>query len=166
MPDTDRKKVKDQQEGTFLSAAGISSAKTAVQDMHSRGGTAIARVYAANDAATFTQLLVNPPRKSRLKAVKINAVTAITGNATNYEVFTLSTQYANGTAIATVGSWNTHTGAQSTIAANVTASVTVSTNSDAEIPAGGKLFVVMAPQGTGWNVSTSGTSFTVDLEEI
>jgi hypothetical protein len=101
-----------------------------------------------------------------VRAVKINAITAITGNATNYEKFTFSSQYANGTAKATLGSWNTHTGAQSTIAANTSGTVAIATNADAEIPAGGKLVVIMAPQGDGWNVSVAGTSFSADLEEV
>lgn len=164
--DTDRKKIKDQQKGYFVTAAGITSASNEVTEMHSRTVGPVLRAYAANDAATFTQVIATPQRKSRCRAIKIHAITAITGNATNYELFTFSSQYANGTALATLGTYNTHTGAQSTIAANVAGSVTVVTNSDAEIPAGGKVHVIMAPQGTGWNVSTVGTSFTVDLEEI
>ena len=66
----------------------------------------------------------------------------------------------------TLGSWNTHTSAQSTITANVTASVTIATNADSILAAGTKVHVAMAPQGTGWNVAYPGVSFTVDLEEI
>jgi hypothetical protein len=163
---TDRKKIKDQQEGTYVTAAGISDAQGAVEDMHSRTVGPIHRPYLANDAATFTQLVAAPQRAVRARAVKINSIVGITGNATNYQKFTFSTQYANGTAKATLGSWNTHTGAQSTIAANTSGTVTIATNADAEIPAGGKLVVIMAPTGDGWNCSQSSTSFTADLEEI
>ncbi len=166
MPDTDRKKIKDQEVGTYVTAAGITSASNEVAKIHSRTFGPTHRPYAANDAATFTLLLANTQRKARVKAVKINSVVAITGNATNYQKFTFSTQHDNGTAIATLGSWNTHTGAQSTIAANTTATVTVATNSDAEVPALGKVFVIMAPTGDGWNATQASLSFTVDLEEI
>lgn len=165
MPDTDRKKIKDQQTGTYLTASGISDAKGAVADMHKRAFCQT-RAYAANDAAAFTQRLATAVRKSRIKAINIDSIAAITGNATNYEVFTFSSRLANGDAGVTLGSWNTHTGAQSTISANTTASVTVVTNADSILVAGAKVLVSMAPQGTGWNVAYPGVSFTVDLEEI
>lgn len=165
MPDTDRKKIKDQQKGTFLTAAGITSPSDEVEKMHRRTFFH-QRPYAANDAATFTAVIARPIRKTRVKAIKIDSIAGITGNATNYELFTFATQYPNGTAGVTLGTWNTHTSAQNTIAANVTGSVTVVTNADAEIPADMKILVTMAPQGTGWNVAYPGTAFTVDLEEV
>lgn len=165
MPDTDRKKIKDQQIGTFVTAAGISSASNEVTEIHSRNFTA-GRSYAANDAAAFTQPLVHVKRKSRVRKIQITSLADITGNATNYELFTFSTRLPNGDAGVTLGTWNTHTGAQSTITGNVSANVTVVTNADAILTAETKIRVAMAPQGTGWNVAYPGVSFSVDLEEI
>jgi hypothetical protein len=162
---TDRDKLKDQQKGTLRTAAGVSDPAEAVNAAHRRTFH-VNRSYAANDAATFTQQLASTVRKARCKAIKIDTIAAITGNATNYELFTFFSQLSNGTAGVTLGTWNTHTSAQNTIAANVTGSVTVVTNADAELTAGTKVLVTMAPQGTGWNVAYPGVSFTVDLEEI
>jgi hypothetical protein len=163
--DTDRKKIKDQQAGEFRTAAGIVDPTGETNAMHRRTFSR-GRPYAANDAAAFTDFAAHPMRKTRAKAIKIDAITAITGNATNYQVFTFSTQYPNGTAGVTLGSWNTHTSAQNTITANVTASVNVVSNSDADIPADMKIVCAMAPQGTGMNVPQAGLLFTYDLEEI
>ncbi len=165
MPDTDRKKIKDQQEGVYASAKDISDAQDAVADMHKRTFHE-RRPYAANDAATFTVQLAKVKRKSRVKAIDIDAITVITGNATNYELFTFFTKLANGSAGVTLGTWNTHTGAQSTITANVSSAVTIATNADSILAAGTKVLCTMAPQGDGWNVSVNGTSFSVDVEEI
>lgn len=165
MPDTDRKKIKDQQKGEFLTAAGISDAKGEVENMHKRSFFTN-RAYAANDTAAFTQQLATSVRKTRVKAIKIDSIAAITGNATNYQLFTFSSRLSNGDAGVTLGTWNTNTSAQSTIAANVTASVTVVTNADSILAAGTKVYVAMAPTAAGWNVAYPGVSFTVDLEEI
>jgi hypothetical protein len=162
---TDRAKIKEQEKGVYKTTAGISDSAGAVEDTHKRTFCKD-RPYAANDAAAFVQKLATVKRASRVKAINIESIAAITGNATNYEVFTFTSQYANGTALATLGSWNTHTGAQSTIAANVTSSVTVATNTDADLPAGAKVICSMAPQGTGWNVAYPGVSFVVDVEEV
>lgn len=162
---TDRTRIKDQQKGEYKTTADISDSAGAVEDMHKRFGSKD-RPYAANDAAAFTQRLVTVKRKSRAKAINIDSFATITGNATNYEVFTFSAIHPNGAAGPTLGSWNTHTSAQSTITGNVTASVTVATNSDATLEVGAKVIVAMAPQGTGWNVAYPGVSFTIDLEEV
>lgn len=165
MPDTDRKKIKDQEKGVYSSTAGIADAPGAVEDTHKRAFR-VGVPYAANNAAAWTGLPVATlPRKVKIKTAKIYATTVITGNATNYELFTVATRLANGDAGVTLGTWNTHTGAQSTITANVPASITVVTNSDAEILAGSTVLVSMAPQGTGWNVDQF-TAFTFDFEEI
>lgn len=163
--DTDRKKIKDQQKGYFVTAAGIASSSNEVTSMHSRSLT-VNRTYAANDAAAFTQRLSRVKRKSRLSSLVIDSIAEITGNATNYEVFTFSTRLPNGDAGVTLGTYNTHTGAGSTITANVPKSVTIVTNTDAEIAANSQILVAMAPQGTGWNVAYTGVTFTLDLEEI
>ncbi len=165
MPDTDRKKLKDQIESELVTTAGISSAKTAVQDVHKRTFHTT-RPYAANNAAAFTMVLAVTQRKARLRAVKINSLADITGNATNYQKFTVSSQYANGVAGATLGTWNTHTGAQSTITGNVAVTVSTSTNADSVLAAGDKVLIAMAATGDGWNVAYPGVSFIVDLEEV
>lgn len=163
MPDTDRKKIKDQQKGVFSSAAGIVAPADEVDAMH-RDEFVAYPPYAANNAAAWTGLpLVTFRRKRKPVAGRIYATTVITGNATNYQLFTLSTRLANGDAGVTLGTYNTHTSAQSTVTANVAATFTV--NSDAEIAAGSTVLLSMAPQGTGWNVDQL-TCFTFDFEEI
>jgi hypothetical protein len=165
MPDTDRKKIKDQQKGVYTSTAGIATPFESVDELH-RSEHRCGVPYAANNAAAWTGFpVVTVKRKRKLKSISIYATTAITGNATNYELFTFATRLANGDAGVTLGTWNTHTSAQSTITANVAQNVTVVTNTDAEIAAGSTILVSMAPQGTGWNVDQL-TAFTVDLEAI
>src|SRR5574338_825430 len=156
---TDRDKVKDFQEGQAVSIAGISNAQSAISDMHSRQYST-SRPYAANDTAAWTKTLASLQRKSRCKAFKIDSTATIANDSTDYVKFTLSWQYANGDAGKTLGSWNTHTSAQGAITANVTASVTVVTNSDAEVPAGAKLRLAQAIGGAGKNVTVSDTAFT------
>jgi hypothetical protein len=165
MTDTDRKRIKDFQKGQFLTIAEISNSAGETENLHKRTYS-VGRPYAANDSAAFSQQIVHTLRKVRVKAIKIDAMATVTGNAANYELFTFATQYPNGTAGKTLGTWNTAPAAQNTITANVTGSVTVVTNSDADIPADMKILVTMAPQGTGMNAAYPGTSFTVDLEEI
>ena len=165
MPDTDRKKIKDQQKGVYVTTAGIATVDESVNDLHKR--TYSTRPpYAANDAATWVGLpICTHPRKCKARSFRITPTTVITGNATNYQLFTLAWRHANGDAGATLGTWNTHTGAQSTIAANAGVSMTLVTNSDAEIAANAHVKLTMAPQGTGWNVDQL-TEFTFDVEEI
>jgi len=165
MPDTDRKKIKDQQKGVYVTTAGIATVDESVNDLHKRTYTA-RPPYAANNAATWVGLpIATPPRKTRIRSFRITPTTAITGNATNYQLFTLATRHANGDAGVTLGTWNTHASAQSTIAANAGVAMTVVTNSDAEIAANAHIKLTMAPQGDGWNVDQL-TEFTLDLEEI
>ncbi len=163
--ETDRKKIKDFQKGQYKTIASISDPSGEVENVHKRAFV-VTRAYAANDAAAFTMEVATAKRKSRVKAIEIHSLATMTGNATNYQVFTFSSMLSNGTAGVTIGSWNTHTSAQNTITGNATASVTVVANADAELAAGTKVLCAMAPQGTGVNVAYPGVSFVVDLEEI
>ncbi len=161
---TDRSKVKDQQIGTLVTAAGITSASNEVSEIHSRTYTT-SRPYAANNTAAWTKTLAHTVRKVKVRAFKIDTTANIAANDTDYVKFTLTSQYPNGASIATHGSWNTAIAAQGAITENVTASATCNA-AVAVVPADAKFRVAQSIGGAGQNVTVTDTCFTLDVEEI
>lgn len=169
MTDTDRKKIKDEQEGVFLGLAGVADAHLATRDLHSitRDYTKATTENAITASAALVPGLASVQRKSRLRDIGIYVTTNIAQNTANYAVINFYKRTAGTSTL--IGSWNTGATTQgaltTNIAGHVTTAVGLITNSDADIAAGSSLVWNIAKTGTGQLVDV-GTVFSFDLEAI
>lgn len=166
---TDRDKVKDQQEGEFLTAKDIVSAKTAVQDMHSRTACAHRKMGAENAATNVAELPIGfVPVKSKPRKIGIRVVTNIAADNSHYAVIHFYGRKAGTSTL--VGSWNTHGGAQGALttagpAVISTAATGLITNAQSEIAADSDFTFDIQKVGNGQDVA-AGSIFSAWLEEI
>lgn len=166
---TDRTRIKNQQKGEYLTAAGMVDGNGAVNAMHTRqrdfqkrgtenAATNVAEVVCVADVA----------RKSKLRKASIAVTTNITGDNTNYAIIKFFKRTSGTSTL--IASWNTHGGAQSSLTTNVSGHCDNTTNglvvnSDAEIAAGSQITYSIGKLGSGQLVDI-GTCFSFDLEEI
>lgn len=166
MPDTDRKKIKDQQKGYFVTAAGILAASDEVNKIHTRthahfllsGGSTTTNV--AEKAFGFVK------RRSQFKAGSWAPTGALTANATNYGILRVFKRTSAGASKTLVASWNTATGAQgTTVALADNALAATSTPADLTVAAGSVLTYEIEKFGAG-GLTIGEMALAVDLEEI
>jgi len=165
---TDRDKIKDQEEGVYLSAAGISNAKEAVAQRECRPfpflktGTENAATNVAESPICLA------PHKCRAKKIGIQAASNVTSNASNY---TLIKFFHRTNAVSTCfATWNTAPAAQGALTTSdpgvmSTAATGLVVNSDANIPANAGIYYTIDKYGTGQAIATLST-FTLWLEEV
>jgi hypothetical protein len=160
---TDREIIKERQTGQVQSYGVAGSAKDAVAATHTRSINCnkVGTENAATNIAETVICTVN--RKSRLASVKYLTNSTVPGNATDSMLFTIAKRTA-GAAAVTVATWNTDTGAQSTITALVPASFPVVANADAILAAGDILTYTVRKVAAGKLLDPA--VFTVDLEEV
>jgi len=167
MTDTDRKKIKDQQKGEFLTAAGISDADAAVVAMHSRHFN-YARTGSENAATNVAEVPMGiVHRLSRCRAVYFTSDAAVANDTSDYDTVYVYKFASTGGALGAgtlVASWNTHTSAQSAITANAKHSMSLVTAAAASIAADSVLTMKVGKSGSG-KVLTN-FAITLDLEEI
>jgi hypothetical protein len=160
MPDTDRKKIKDQQEGTYVTAAGISDPHGAVVAMHTRT-VCYPKVGTENaDTNVAETLMFRVGRKSKPTIYYTSPLSA-TANATHYTLITVTRKTA-GVDAGIVGTWNTHTSAQGAFTSNVPFALTL--NTGVTLLAGDTLHYIKRTVGDGRSIGVG--SFTFELEEI
>jgi hypothetical protein len=163
---TDRAKIKEQQEGTYVTAADISDAKDAVASMHARP---IPFVMSRTTANEFTEFPMGfAPHAARAKKVGIQVAANIASDNTDYVVFKFFHR-TNGTSTL-YASWNTHGGAQgalTTAGPGVISSAATGlvVNSDANIPANAGLQYSVVKAGDG-KVVNAHCVLTPWLEEV
>lgn len=166
---TDREKIKNQQEGVYLTAQNISSAKDAVDAMHCRPFGPFLKTGSENAATNVAESPMGfVPHKSRLKKLGIQVAANIAADGTDYTLFKFYKRW-NGTSTL-IASWNTHTNAQgalTTASPGIISSLATGlvTNSDADIPADYGLTYEILKFGAGKAVNTL-TVFSPWLEEI
>ncbi len=166
---TDRARIKNQQEGVFLAAAGMTDAHAATRALHSRGLQGAQKTGTENAATNVAQTpaLGYQFRKVKVRGIGITTVSNIATNNTNYDVFKFYKTVAGTSTL--IGSWNTHGGAQGSIVYGTPVVIAVGTglvaNSDAEIPIGASVDYVITKVSGGALVDP-GMLFDFDLEEI
>lgn len=167
MTDTDRKKIKDQQEGEYKTTAGISSAHDAVVSMHSRYLN-MSRTGSENAATNVAEVpggIVH--RLSRLRGAYLSADAAVANDSTDYDTVYLYKFASTGGALGAgtlLASWNTHTSAQGAITANAKHSMSLVSAAAASIAADSVITYKVGKTAAG-KVLTN-FSITLDLEEI
>lgn len=160
MTDTDRKKIKDQQKGTYLTAAGIDDADAAVTAMHTRT-VCYPKVGTENaDTNVAETLMFRVGRKSKPVVYYTSPVSA-TANATHYTLLTVTRKTA-GVDAGIVATWNTHTSAQGAFTSNVPFAMVL--NTGVTLLAGDTLHYIKRTVADGRSVGVG--SFTFELEEI
>ncbi len=174
MPDTDRKKLKDQQTGALLGAAGISDAAAAVRAMHSRS-VPFTKTGSENAATNVAEapMFTYPTNRRKLKVTGFGIAVAsnVATDNTHYAVISFYMTPSAGSA-KLVGSWNTHGGAQGaltfgTIGQVVTTALGLVTNADAvsSSTVGSTFTYAILKYGNGVAIPANSV-FTVGLEEI
>ena len=167
MTDTDRKKIKDQQKGEFVTTAGIADADAAVVAMHSRY-LSYARTGSENAATNVAEVPMGiNHRLSRLRGAYLTADAAVANDGTDYnKVYVFAFPAAGGAlgAGTLVASWNTHTSAQSAITANAKHSMSLVTAAAASIAADSVFTMKIGKTGAG--KAMTNIAITLDLEEI
>lgn len=163
---TDRFKIKEQQEGTYATAADISDVHDAVQAMNARPYPFVVTRTTANEFSESPCGFV--PHKSRVKKMGIQVVANIASDNTSYLIFNLFKRVAGTSTL--VASWNTHGGAQGALttaapAVVSTAATGLVVNSDAVIPADAGLTYSVVKASNGQSV-TAQWVLTPWLEEI
>ncbi len=166
---TDRSRIKQQQEGQFLTAGGMTDGKLAVRHLHSRGLQGATKTGTENAATNVAQTpaLGYQFRKVKVRGIGITTFSNIATNNTSYNVFKFYKTVAGTSTL--IGSWNTHGGAQGAITLGTPAVIAVGTglitNSDAEIAVGASIDYVITKVSAGQLVDP-GMLFDFDLEEI
>lgn len=107
MPDSNRKKIKDQQKGEFLTAAGMTDVASTVNEMHEE--TFIFDVPA--DAAV-AEIGITILKACKLKSVKGLAITGLAANGSAYITQTVSKRDGAGGAAVIAATFNTNTAGQ------------------------------------------------------
>ncbi len=159
---TDRELVKLAQVGQAQGLGLAAAPKTAVQALHTRSHhcVKVGTENAATNVAETVMFTVN--RKGLPLSVKYVTNSAVAGNATDYVLITVQKRVA-GVDGGIVASWNTHTSAQSSIAALVP--VTFVANADQTIAAGDVLTYTCRKVAAG-KLLDAPAAFTVDIEEV
>lgn len=163
---TDRDKIKDQQEGTYLTAAGMSNAKEGVAAMHARPYVFVEARTTANTLSEFPCGTV--PHASRLKKVGLQLAANVANDSTDYAVIKFFKRVAGTSTL--IASWNTHTSAQGALTTAAPGIISSSatgliTNSDADIPANAGLTYSVTAGGVSQPI-TAQSVFTLWLEEV
>lgn len=168
MASTDRERIKDQQEGVYLTTGGMTNAKSAVDQMHCRAlsfpkvGTENAETNVAETVMGFV------PHKSRAKKFGLMTGTNIESDNTDYLVVKFFKRKAGTSTL--IGSWNTHGGAQGAIttagpAVISSAATGLVTNSDADIAEDSEITYSITKVAAGKAVAQY-SIFSAWLEEI
>ncbi len=166
---TDRAKIKAQEEGVFLGAAGISDAKAAVKAMHARPAFDHRKAGAENAATNVSELpLTTCFHASRVKKIGIQTATNIAANATDYLIIRFYKRVAGTSTV--IASWNTHTSAQGALTTHAPAVIStlatgLVTNSDGDIPADAGIAYDIGKVGAGKDLP-AGSILSGWLEEV
>lgn len=99
---TDRDKVKSQQIGTYVTAAGIVSSETAIRELHQETFTFI--TFAA---ATYVEQGITMVKKCKVKSIRIVAATTLAADATNNITCTVAKRDGAGGSATTIGTVTT-----------------------------------------------------------
>lgn len=166
---TDRDKIKDQQEGVYLGAAGISNAKSAVSAMHARPVFDHRKAGAENAATNVSELpLTTCFHASKGKKFGIQTTANIAANATDYLIIRFYKRVAGTSTV--IASWNTHTSAQGALTTAAPAVISTATtglviNTDADIPADAGITYDIGKVGAGKDLP-AGSILSGWLEEV
>jgi len=162
---TDRAKVKDFQEGQYVTIAGITSAKDVVDAVHSRpyvfshrgGENAATNV----DEASGCTIL----RAGRLKGVKVSSQDAVANDASDYVKLYIYKRTAAGATQTLIASWNSEATAEGSLAAFGSHACTLSSTSSALDLAAG-ITVTYHVGKTGSGKALNDFVVTLDVEEV
>lgn len=170
---TDRAKIKKAQKGSYLTAGSsgdnVSDMSGAVNAMHARPYATHRKAGSENAATNVAALPFGTVfHKAKAKAFAIQVVTNIAADNTNYAVIHFYGRY-NGTST-TLGSWNTHGGAQGALttagpAIISTAATGLVTNADGTVVAFSGLTYDIQKVSAGQDVA-AGAIFSAWLEEV
>ena len=161
---TDRAKIKDQQKGVYLTAAGISDASGEVESMHTK--TFSTTVHALENAATnVTERPVGIiKRLSKVKAISIVPPAAVANDATDYIKVYVYKYTSAGATQTLLGSWNSATAAQGAMTAYAKHSLSLVTAAVKSVSADSTITFHVGKFGAGKVLGNC--SVTVDHEEI
>ena len=161
---TDRDKIKKQQEGDYVTTAGISDAAGEVVKMHSRPYV-IARTGSENAA---TNVAETPGctifRKSRIRDIRISSQDAVANDASHYDKVYVYKYTSAGGSKTLIGSWNTATAAQGAITAFASHSLDLVASEVDEVDANSTITYHVGKTGNGQALNEFALS--IDAEEI
>lgn len=166
MSDTDRKRIKDLQEGVHVAIAGITNARTSTHELHRRTRDFL-KVGSENAATNVAETYLGTVhRKSKAKNIGITSTNVATDN-TDYTVIKFFKRKAGVSTL--VGSWNTHGGAQGALTDQgpnlIALNAGLITNSDAEFAENSMFTYTITKAGAGKAIPQYAT-FSPDFEEI
>lgn len=149
MPDTDRKKIKDQQKGVLKTAAGISDTNTAVNQLHEE--TFVFSNVAGSPLAEVGLTIV---KACKVKSIRALPAATLATAAANYVTGTIAKRDGAGGGATTIGSFTTNSTGGAALTAFVPTTVAVSTTAGvADIAAGQVLTYALVDNATTTEVA-------------
>ena len=164
MTDTDRKKIKDQQAGEFVTTAGIVDAAGEVTKIHSR-----LLNWARSGSENAATNIAEAPggcikRLSKIKSITVVPLESVSNDTTNYDKIYVYKYNSTGGSKTLIGSWNTHTSAQSAMTAFAKHTLSLVSSACASVAADSPITYHVGKSGSGQALTMF--SVTVDGEEI
>lgn len=146
---TDRDKIKDQQEGTFLTAAGIVDAKSAVAQLHEE-----TFVFSNVAGSPLAEVGIHMRKKCKVKAIVALPAATLTTAVANYVTGTVAKRDGIGGSATPIGSFTTNSSGGAALTAFQPTTVTVSNTAGvADIEAGQVLTYALVDNATTTEVA-------------
>jgi len=141
---SDRDIIKDQQKGTFISAAGMANVETAVGEIHEE-----TFVFALDADAAVTERGIHIKKACRLKSAVLTPSTGLAVDGTAFTTTTVSKRDGAGGAAAIAATHTTNSVGGSALVAFVPKPLTLSaTSANLDFPAGSVLTFLVAEAST------------------
>lgn len=164
---TDRSIIKDVLAGIFRTAStttAIVDPKGAVADQNKRCYQAHRKGSENADTNIAETPFAVVKRASKVRSISAQVLSTVAGNATNYLVISVWQRTNSGATAALIGSWNTHTSAQSGLTAFANHQLSLGT-SNLAVAAGAVLTFSVGKVASG-QTAIAEIALTADLEEV
>ncbi len=149
MPDSDRKKIKDQQKGVYKTAAGIVDPATEVEKLHEE-----TFVFSNVAGSPLAEVAIHMRKACRVKSIVAMPAANLATAAANYVTGTVGKRDAAGANSTAIGAFTTNSSGGAALTAFVATNVTVSTTTGvADIAAGGSLTYALVDNATTTEVA-------------
>ena len=147
MPDTDRKKIKDQQKGVYLTAAGIAASADEVAKLHEE-----TFVFSNVAGSPLAEVGIAMVKKCKVKSIKAMPAATLGTAAANYVTGTVAKRDGAGGGATTIGSFTTNSSGGAALTAFVATTPTLVAGTE-EIAAGGVLTYALVDNATTTEVA-------------